>query len=316
MPILANLEFDNNKQPLVSICVLTYNHEKYIKEAIDSFLMQNVNFKVEILIHDDASTDNTQFILKEYDRNYPGLFKLLLQKENQRSKFGGGMNPRFNFPRAQGKYIALCEGDDYWTDPLKLQKQMDFLENQEDFSLICGGFYRNENMNLNKVILQGKTKFVGKDLNGFSFDLNQFDQWKTKSLTMMFRNYPNLHNQLLNYKYSRDVVLIYLLLKLGKGFYIQETLGVYNVHEGGVHSGAKQIERLMFSVNCYRELYKKNGDNILRKILLREILALLNHKLYKSKCKTNDKLRLFIESLKLVRRFSDLKYFGFLMPIF
>jgi len=159
MPILANLNFEDSEKPLVSICVLTYNHESYVEQAIESFLMQNVNFKVEILIHDDASKDDTQLILKKYEKDYPGLFKLLLQEENQRSKLGGGMNPRFNYPRAKGKYIALCDGDDYWIDPLKLQKQVDILEKHDNiyiclhpaYSLIDGkilnkkyGYWGNE----------------------------------------------------------------------------------------------------------------------------------------------------------------------------
>ncbi|AWM13035.1 hypothetical protein DI487_03590 [Flavobacterium sediminis] len=121
--------------PMVSICCLTYNHEKYVKQALDGFLMQKTNFPFEIVIHDDASTDNTANIIREYADKHPDVFKPLLQTENQRSKFGGGMNPRFNFPRVKGKYIAICEGDDYWTDPYKLQKQVDFLENNQEYVL-------------------------------------------------------------------------------------------------------------------------------------------------------------------------------------
>lgn len=124
------------KNILVSISCLTFNHEKYIKQTIDSFLMQKTNFKFEILIHDDASTDNTATIIKEYEKKYPTLFRCIYQKENQYSQGIRGIMSRFNFPRAKGKYIALCEGDDYWTDPLKLQKQIDFLENNEEFGLV------------------------------------------------------------------------------------------------------------------------------------------------------------------------------------
>jgi len=90
--------------------------------------MQKCDFAFEVLIHDDASTDDTQEIIKEYQAKYPEIIKAVLQKENQYSKGIRGISPRFNFPRAQGKYIAMCEGDDYWTDPLKLQKQVDILE--------------------------------------------------------------------------------------------------------------------------------------------------------------------------------------------
>jgi len=121
---------------LVSISCTSYNHEKYIKQCFDGFLMQKTNFNFEILVHDDASTDNTAAIIKEYENKYPDLFKCIYQTENQYSQGIRGIMSRFNFPRAQGKYIALCEGDDYWTDPLKLQKQVDFLEKNRDYGLV------------------------------------------------------------------------------------------------------------------------------------------------------------------------------------
>lgn len=122
-------------EPLVSICCITYNHEVFIRDAIEGFLIQNTSFPFEIIIHDDASTDNTANIIEEYANKYPDLFVTILQSENQWSKGGGSIYARFVYPRARGKYIALCEGDDYWTDPLKLQKQVEFLEENTDCSL-------------------------------------------------------------------------------------------------------------------------------------------------------------------------------------
>lgn len=111
----------------VSILCTAYNHEKYIRQTLESFLMQKTNFKYEVLIHDDASTDNTAVIIKEYEEKYPNIIKSIYQKENQYSK-GISIISTYLYPEARGKYIALCEGDDYWTDPLKLQKQFDALE--------------------------------------------------------------------------------------------------------------------------------------------------------------------------------------------
>jgi len=119
-------------EPLVSICCITYNHENYIRDAIEGFLMQKTSFPIEIIIHDDASTDNTAQIIKEYEDKYPDLFCNIFQNENQWSKGGGSIYARFLYPQARGKYIALCEGDDYWTDPLKLQKKVDFMEVNPD----------------------------------------------------------------------------------------------------------------------------------------------------------------------------------------
>lgn len=123
------------KMPLVSICCITYNQENYIRDAIEGFLMQRTTFPIEIIIHDDASTDNTAKVVNEFAEKHPDLIVPIYQTINQYSQ-GIKPWPNFVFPRARGKYIALCEGDDYWTDPLKLQKQVDFLEANEDYGMV------------------------------------------------------------------------------------------------------------------------------------------------------------------------------------
>ena len=117
----------------VSITCTTYNHERYIRDALEGFLMQKVDFKYEILIHDDASTDNTANIIREYEKKYPEIFRPIYQSENQYSK--GIKVGQLNRIRARGKYIATCEGDDYWTDPYKLQKQVDYMDSHPECSL-------------------------------------------------------------------------------------------------------------------------------------------------------------------------------------
>ena len=121
---------------LVSISCITFNHADHIRECLEGFVNQETSFAFEILIYDDASTDQTADIVKEYELKFPKLIKPIYQKENQYSQGVRGMNIKFNYPRANGKYIALCEGDDYWTDPNKLQKQVDFLEANPDHVLV------------------------------------------------------------------------------------------------------------------------------------------------------------------------------------
>ena len=113
-------------RPLVSICCTAYNHEPYIEEAIESFLMQETDFPFEVLVHDDCSTDNTANIIREYEKKYPNIIKPIYQKENQYSK-GIKISATFIYPGAKGEYIALCEGDDHWNDPEKLQIQLDLM---------------------------------------------------------------------------------------------------------------------------------------------------------------------------------------------
>jgi glycosyltransferase involved in cell wall biosynthesis len=119
---------------LVSILCITYNHIDYISKAIDGFLKQKTDFCYEIIIHDDASTDKTAEIVLGYAKRYPDLIKTIIQKENQKSK-GVKIFATYLFPAAAGKYIALCEGDDYWTNPLKLQRQVDFMKSNPSCSM-------------------------------------------------------------------------------------------------------------------------------------------------------------------------------------
>src|SRR5690606_16372266 len=129
----ASKNTNQSELPLVSICCITFNHVNFIRDAIDGFLMQKTDFPFQILIHDDASTDGTEEIIREYESNHPDIIKPIYETENQYVKGRKGSRT-FNFPRAKGKYIAMCEGDDYWIDSLKLQKQVDFLEANPTFS--------------------------------------------------------------------------------------------------------------------------------------------------------------------------------------
>ncbi|MCO5388439.1 MAG: glycosyltransferase [Desulfosporosinus sp.] len=125
-------EIKDTNEIMVSISCLTYKHEKYLRQALDSMLMQKTRFAYEIIVHDDASTDHTAAIIKEYAEKYPNIVKPILQTENQYSK-NVSITHKFILPAAMGKYIAYCEGDDYWTDPYKLQKQVDFLEEHPEY---------------------------------------------------------------------------------------------------------------------------------------------------------------------------------------
>ena len=114
-------------KPIVSIRCLAYNHKKYISRALDSFLSQRTSFPFEIIVHDDASTDGTTDIIREYEEKYPSIVKPIYEKENMYSKDWNCVEKSID-ACIKGKYVAICEGDDYWCDPLKLQKQVEFME--------------------------------------------------------------------------------------------------------------------------------------------------------------------------------------------
>lgn len=122
------VEISKEEQPLmVTIRCITYNHEPYIRQCLEGFIMQKTNFRFEAIVHDDASTDGTANIIREYAEKYPDIIKPIFETENQYSKLDGSIQ-RIMSEHIHGKYVAMCEGDDYWIDPLKLQKQVDFLE--------------------------------------------------------------------------------------------------------------------------------------------------------------------------------------------
>lgn len=127
-----------NNPPLVAIRCVTYNHEPYIRDALDGFVIQKTNFPFIAIVHDDASTDGTADIIREYADKYPDIIKPIYETENQYSKCDGGLFRMMNkfCLDSNAKYTAVCEGDDYWTDPYKLQKQVDFLEAHPDYSMV------------------------------------------------------------------------------------------------------------------------------------------------------------------------------------
>ena len=219
-------------KPLVSICCLTYNHEPYIKQCLDGFLMQKTNFPFEILIHDDASVDNTQNIIKNYELKHSDIIKPIYQKENQYSK-GIGVSRVYQFPRAKGKYIAMCEGDDYWIDPYKLQKQVDFLETHPEYV-----FSFHDSIILNQRTGEKRMRIGDRQIEN-TVDLKSLIiQNNIPTASIVFRNFLD-YAQLPDWigKISKgDYGLCVLLAEEGPGKYLPEAMSVYRIHEGGVWS--------------------------------------------------------------------------------
>lgn len=229
--IMKDWKGDASK-PLVSICCLAYNHEPYIEDALEGFLIQRTDFPFEILIHDDASTDRTADIIREYEANYPNLIKPIYQRENQYSQ-GIRVTLTYQYPRALGKYIAMCEGDDYWIDPYKLQKQVDFLENNTNYGMV----YSKAKM------LIDKRENAKKDITGEAFNDKELLLSNTiPTLTTIFKK-DLFHRYILEVepeKYCWEIgdYPIWLWFQFNSNIYFQpEITGVYRqLAESASHS--------------------------------------------------------------------------------
>lgn len=235
--------------PLVSIVCLAYNHEPYIRQCLDGFVMQKTNFRFEALVHDDASTDGTADIIREYAAKYPDIIKPIYQTENQYQKKVGILKT-FLFPRATGKYIAMCEGDDYWTDPLKLQKQVDFLENNYEYS-ICGHCFCSYDEQ-QAVYEKFETRINGDYCLSDLIHKHVF----CSTLSILFRRDSLDLPHYSKCRYSLDIVLAYMILKNGKGFCMSDEMAVYRLHKGGVWSSSSKDTQLYKNLDIRLAIYE------------------------------------------------------------
>lgn len=252
----------------VSVCVISFNHEDFIEKTLRGILAQKINFPLEILVYDDASVDGTPQIIKNYAQQYPSLVKPFLSDKNC---FSQGIHPDkvYNWPRIQGNYVALCEGDDYWTDPYKLQKQADFLDQHPQYSLCFHPV---------KVIIEGRPNDVsifptkayrfGKqtlDLN----DLLKHNFIQTNSVLYRWRFHHDLLNLYPDNILPGDYFLHLLHAQVGKIGFLPDVMAVYRRHCNGLWSNTYSMEwfkRVLFPhINFYQAVEKQfQQDQILR----------------------------------------------------
>ena len=281
------VEENKNKvavNPLVSVCIQTYQHVHYIKECLDGILNQKTNFDFEILLGEDASTDGTREICIDYAERYPEKIRLFLHHRENNISVGGKPSGRFNFLynlyTAQGKYIALCEGDDYWTDPLKLQKQVDMLEKNHNLGLCFTDCKLVDTKN--KVL---KENFIPPK---FQRELNQSDilsRFCPNTNTTLFRRELIVGINFENFKsvYNGDSFLFgFILQKLNAG-YLPIKGGAYREHEGGIWSQKKQEFKLEKSIDTcliIMKSYRVNEPQLFESYVdkrFRKLFALRKH---------------------------------------
>lgn len=267
--------------PLVSIVCITYNHENYIRDAIESFLMQKVTFPIEIIIHDDASTDNTASIVREYEKKYPDVIRGIYQKENQYSK-GIKITSSFVYPKVNGKYIALCEGDDFWTSKDKLQKQVDYMEDHPNCS-VC--FHDAILVDVDKAYL-GSFEGAYERCSGVK-DLNQLIFTPTASRLFRVSCVNQLPEWYFKAPYS-DFALMLVCSNYGYVYYLNEQLAAYRTNvPGSILYEARQRRKkdpktdLPVALSRLQELKKYNewsdykNDQVIQDMILDQEFRIL-----------------------------------------
>ncbi len=244
----------------VSILCLTFNQKAYIRDALDSFVSQITDFSYEILVHDDASDDGTREIVQEYERRFPDKFRPVYQTENQYSK-GVNIFEEILVPRARGTYLAVCEGDDYWTDRKKLQKQADFLDRHPDYSACTHS---------TKIIncINGRARIYHPARHSYTLkpeDVILWDRNCFQTSSLMYRKLYAYKPREMNAGEVGDYPLALWLLSQGRIYYMKEVMSVYRKMAAGSWSEKRnkmnQLEAkrsLVKAVNrmlCYYDDY-------------------------------------------------------------
>lgn len=218
------------KTPKVSIICFAYNQASFIRDALDGFVMQKTNFPFEVLIHDDASADGTADIIREYAEKYPDIIKPIFQTENQYSK-GIAIGCTYLYPRVRGKYVAVCDGDDFWTDAYKLQKQVDFLDANPEYNIVYHPV---------SVLWQDGRMVEAKISRKRSYDVplsNLLYNNCIPNCSVMYRWCPNgldITTCRPRNIYPGDWFVHLLHAKTGKVRCLSEIMAIYRRHSGGV----------------------------------------------------------------------------------
>ena len=272
---------------MVSVLCATYNQDKYIEETLESLVRQKTDFNFEIIVHDDASTDKTPFILKKYKEKYPSLVKIITQNENQYSK-GVSITREFLLPVAKGKYFAFCEGDDFWIDEYKLQKQVDYMESHPNCS-----FCTHNSISVDE---SGKFKedFITKKSGGVvttdEVILGMGGFCATNSIlapTILTKNLPNYFDIC-----TMDLVWQMYLASQGETYCFKEKMSAYRIGAIGSWSNAmrksdikKRKDFYDKIINVRREfdkdtnyVYHESVDKVIRTIQLKRAVLLKDYK--------------------------------------
>lgn len=259
----------------VSICCITYNQENYIKDAIESFLAQKTNFEYEIIIHDDASTDNTPNIIKEYYEKYPNIIVPILQKENQYSKRPNSVLD-IVFEKAKGKYISLCEGDDGFCDDTKLQQQYDIFESNKTLSLIS---HNTKIIDEDANFIENNIPYSKNNITEKDFLNNYNSSMHTSSMMFKKKDVMNLPSYYTDAPVG-DLPLKLYLLSIGNGYHINKIMSFYRRNSIGSWTLRQKKDNDILKKNFDEEIEIYNMFN--KENSYKYNLEIKNRILYKS----------------------------------
>ena len=240
----------SNTSYLVNIPICVYNHEKYIGQTIESILNQKTNFNYLIIIGEDCSSDKSKEIIQYYSIKYPEKIKGIFHSKN----LGAQLNSLILFNECNAKYVALCDGDDYWTDPLKLQKQVDFLEANEDYAICFSGY-----KTVNQII--GQETLV--DNIGGSISIEQIinsNSYSTATAMFVSKYLYLLPSWFDNIKFGDwGLYLNTLFTSKKKAYCLPDITAVYRIHKGGIHgnlhaSNLTLIKAYKMHIQFYRQI--------------------------------------------------------------
>lgn len=255
--IIANWKSLDPEHPLVSIKCLAFNQERFIGQALDGFLMQETDFPFEVIVHDDASTDKTADILREYEKKYSLIVKPVYQTENQYSKHDGSLTRAANAPM-KGKYVAECEGDDYWIDPKKLQRQVDFLENNPEYVYSHTAFKYYDQTNdkfIEDSSIEDNSRIQKEDLDNIGRYILDYNKYRIQTVTTVYKReiLPEIlgHYAMGGYFLMGDTQQYFLASQMGKIHYDPTVTSVYRlVQNSACHRGEKNKAQSRFNLNC------------------------------------------------------------------
>jgi glycosyltransferase involved in cell wall biosynthesis len=283
---------DKSETPLVSISCIIYNHVHYIKDALDSFLMQKTDFSFEICLGEDESDDGTREICQEYAEKHPEKIRLFLRSRKDVLYIDGQATGSYNasetLKKCKGKYIALCEGDDYWIDPYKLQKQVDFLETNKEYVLTGGrGDTLEEDLGtLTESTYPNVNMEITRD---YLFTWNPFH-----TASIFFRNININFPLFFNKYFAGDWMLYFLMTEHGKLYFSKEKYQIYRNHKGGITKSSKRhtqeigYMKMLVEINEYFE--SKYND------ILWKVNNAYSKRIYDENCKAlNEAEKVFIQ---------------------